>query len=52
MAEIFSGTSILRYELGLMGRAITYIMRVVLGPCVHRDPCGHKWPKVAKNIKI
>ena len=31
MAEIFSGTSILRYELGLIGRASTNIIKVVLG---------------------
>ena len=38
--------------VGVIGRASTNILRVVLGPCVHRGPCGHKWLKVAKNIKI
>ena len=52
MVEIFLENSILSYELGWMGRASTNILRVVLGPRVHRAPCGHKWPKVAKNIKI
>ena len=52
MAEIFSGTSILRYELGLIGRASTNIIKVVLGLRAHCGPCGHKWQKVAQNIKI
>ena len=49
MAEIFSGTSILRYELGLIGRASTNILRLVLGLCAHCGPCGHKWQKVAQK---
>ena len=44
MAEIFSGISILRYELGVIGRASTNNMRVVLGP---RAQCGPRWLKVA-----
>ena len=41
---IFSGTSI----LGLIGRARTNILRVVLGPQIHRGPCGQKWLKMSK----
>ena len=61
LVVIFSGTSILRYELGLMGRASTNSLRMVnhdgrvdpkLDPHVHRGSCGHRWPKVAKNVKI
>ena len=49
MAEIFSGTSILRYGLGLIGRTSTNILRVVLGLCVHLGPCDQKWPKYKQN---
>ena len=40
--EIFSGTSILRYELGLIGRASTNILKVGLGLCAH---CGPKYKR-------
>ena len=50
MDEIFSGTSILRYGLGLVGRASTNILRVDLGLHTHCGPCGHKWQKVAQTI--
>ena len=52
MAEIFSGISILRYELGVIGRASTNNLRVVLGPRAQCGPCGHRWQKVAQNIII
>ena len=52
MAEIFSGVSILRYELGVIGRASTNNLRVVLGPHGKCGPCGHRWQKVAQNTKI
>ena len=50
MAEIFSGTSILRYELGLIGRASTNILRVVFGLHAYCGSCGHKWQKMAQNL--
>ena len=52
MIDIFPGMSILRYELGVIGRASTNNLRVVLGPRAQCGPCGHRWQKVAQNIKI
>ena len=37
------------YELGLMGRASTNRLRVVLSPHVHRGSCGQKWLKMSKS---
>ena len=45
MIDIFSGISILRYELGVIGRASTNNLRVVLGP----RPMWSMWPQVAKS---
>ena len=45
---IFSGTSILRYELGVMGRASTDSLRVVWGLRAQCGPGGKKWPEIPK----
>ena len=52
MAEIFFGVSILSYELGVIGRASTNNLRVLLGPRAQCGLCGHRWYKVAQNMKI
>ena len=49
---IFSGTSILRYELGVMGRASTDSLRVVWSLHAQCGQCGHRWQKVARNTEI
>ena len=48
MAEIFFGISILSYELGVIGRASTNNLSVLLGPRAQCGPCGLVWQKVAK----
>ena len=42
MVEIFSGTSILSSELGVIGRANTDNLGVLLGPCAQCGPCGYR----------
>ena len=52
MVVKFSGTSILSNELGVIGRASTDNLRVLLGPRAQCGPSGHRWQKVAQKTKI
>ncbi len=47
MAEIFSESSILSYELGVIGMVSANNLRVFLGTRAHSGPCGYRWQKVA-----
>ena len=51
MAEIFSETSILSYELGVIGMVSANNLRVFLGTRAHSGPCGYRWQKVAQKPK-
>ena len=52
MIDIFFKISILSYELGMIGIPIAHNLKVVLGANGHFGPCGYRWQKVAKNMKI
>ncbi len=51
MAEIFSETSILSYELGAIDMVSSNNLRVVLGVRAQCGPCGYRWQKVAQKQK-
>ena len=51
MVVKFSGTSILSNELGVIGRASTDNLGVLLGPRAQCGSCGHRWQKVAQKPK-
>ncbi len=52
MAEIFSESSILSYELGVIGIVSANNLRVFLGTRAHSGPCGYRWQKVAQNRNL
>ncbi len=52
MAEIFSETSILRYELGAIGMVSANNLRVVLGVRAQCGPCGYRWQKSGSKTEI
>ena len=52
MVPDFSGRLILCNELGVIGRASTDNLGVLLGPRAQCGSCGHRWQKVAQKTKI
>ena len=49
MAGIFSETSILSYELGVICMVSAKNLRVVLSACAQCGPFGYRWQKMAQT---